>query len=84
MDGDSVISVCQKFNCSMGGLIFNNNLKKEILAGDILLIEKCDNIYFVKPTDTLCRLAKRFNKTEQEILEKNHLSYLFCGVYIEI
>lgn len=84
IDGDTVISVSQKFNCSVGSLIFNNNLKKEISAGDIILIEKCDNVYFVKPTDTIKNLAEKFNKTEQEVLEKNHLSYLFCGIYIEV
>lgn len=84
VDGDSVMSVCQKFNCSAGSLIFNNNLKKEVSAGDILLVEKCDNLYFVKPTDTLSAICKRFNKGEQEILDKNHIPYLFCGIYIEI
>ena len=84
VEGDSAISVCQKFNCSVGSLIYNNNLKKEISAGDILLIEKCDNLYLVKPTDTLSSLAKKFNLLGQEILEKNHLPYLFSGLFIEL
>ena len=84
IEGDSIISVCQKFKCSVGTLIYNNNLKKEISAGDILLIEKCDNLYLVKPTDTIKSLAKKFNKKEQEILDKNHLPYLFCAIYVEI
>ena len=58
IEGDSIISICQKFKCSVGTLIYNNNLKKEISAGDILLIEKCDNLYLVKPTDTIKSLAK--------------------------
>jgi spore germination protein YaaH len=84
LEGDSLVNLCQKFNCSLGKLIFKNNLKKEISAGDILLIESSDNLYYVKPTDTLKELAKRFNKSEQDILENNHLDYLFCGIYIEI
>ena len=84
LEGDSVISVCQKFSCSVGKLIYNNNLVKEISAGDILLVEKCDNLYLVKPTDTLSTIAKRFKLNEQEILDKNHLPYLFCAIYIEI
>lgn len=84
LDNDTAVSVCQKFSCSLGRLIFNNNLKKEISAGDILLIEKADNLYLVKPTDTIKSLAKKFNKGEQELLDKNHLTYLFCGIYIEV
>ena len=84
LEGDSLVNLCQKFNCSLGKLVFNNNLKKEISAGDILLIERCDNLYYVKPTDTLKELAKKFKKSEQAILENNHLDYLFCGIYIEI
>ena len=84
MEGDSVVSVCQKFSCSVGKLIYNNNLVKELSAGDILLIEKCDNLYLVKPTDTISLIAKKFNLSEKEILEKNHLDYIFCGAFIEI
>lgn len=84
LDNDTAVSICQKFSCSLGRLIYNNNLKKEVLAGDILLIERCENLYLVKPTDTIKSLSKRFNKGEQEILEKNHLDYIFCGIYIEI
>ena len=84
LDNETAVSICQKFSCSLGHLIYNNNLKKEVSAGDILLIERCENLYLVKPTDTIKNLSTRFNKSEQEILDKNHLDYLFCGIYIEI
>ena len=81
---DSLNSIAQKFNAPIGRLIYNNNLKKEVSAGDILLIEQVKNVYLVKPLDTLSDLAKKFNLTPQEILDKNHLPYLFCGIYIEV
>lgn len=83
--GDCILSICKKFNISMGRLIFENGLKKEISAGDILFIEKSDKlIYQINPTDTLEDLAKKFNIQKEMILKNNHIPYIFCGMLIEI
>jgi len=82
--GDSVLSVCQRFNCSMGKLISLNELKTEICAGDVLLVEREKTIYMVKATDTLEKIAKRFNLSPQCILEKNCVPYIFCGLIISV
>ena len=81
---DSVLTVCQRFNCSMGKLISLNELKKEISAGDILLIEKEKMVYMVKPTDTIEKIAKKFSVSKEHVLEKNCVPYIFCGLIISV
>ena len=83
-DGDTVLNICQSFNCSMGKLIFLNQLKKEVQAGDVLLIEREQKVYVVKVKDTLETLSKRFCIPPQKILEINHVPYIFCGLVISI
>ena len=82
--GDTLSFISQKFNAPIGRLIHINNLTKDVSAGDIILIEKVDNVYLVKPLDTLESLSKRFNLSKQEILDKNNLEYIYCGLLIEI
>ena len=83
-ENDTLSSIAQKFNAPIGKMIFNNNLTKEVCAGDILFIEQVNNCYLVKPLDRIEDLAEKFNQTPQEILEKNHLMYIYCGLLIEI
>ncbi len=68
----------------MGGIIFINQLKEEVSAGDILLIEREKNTYLVKPTDTIEEIAKKFGVLPEHILEKNHIPYIFCGLIIAL
>ena len=82
--GDSILSLCQRFNCSMGKLISLNGLVREIRAGDILFVEREKQVYMVKPTDTLNSIAKKFCVLPQSILEKNRIPYIFCGLIIAI
>ena len=81
---DTLSKISQKFSAPIGRLIFNNNLTREVQAGDIILVEQSENVYLVKPLDTVIGLAKKFNLTPQEILDKNHLPYLYSGLLIEI
>ena len=83
-EDDTLNSIAQKFNAPIGRLIFNNNLTKEVSAGDIILVEQVQNVYLVKPLDRLEDLAVKFNQSPQAILEKNHLMYIYCGLLIEI
>ncbi len=81
---DSLNSIAQKFNAPIGRLIFNNNLTKEVSAGDIIFVEQVEKVYLVKPLDTIEKLAIKFNQNPQQILEKNYLSYIYCGLLIEV
>ncbi|MBO7149557.1 MAG: LysM peptidoglycan-binding domain-containing protein [Clostridia bacterium] len=82
--GDTVLAICQRFSCSMGKLIFINQLKSEVSAGDILLIERERKTYLVKPIDTIEKIANKFCISPQSILEKNCVPYIFCGLIIAI
>jgi len=81
---DTLNSIAQKFNAPIGRLIYNNNLTQEVSAGDIILVEQVENVYLVKPLDTIDSLALRFNLNAKEILDKNHLEYIYCGLLIEV
>ena len=82
--GDTLNLIAQKFSAPIGRLIYNNNLTKEVSAGDIILVEQAKNVYVVKPLDKLEDLAKKLKLTPQEILDKNHIEYIYCGLLIEI
>lgn len=83
-DGDSVLGLASRFNACLGQLIFENNLTKEICAGDILLIEPMQSFYRVDITDTIDSLAKRFNTTPEIILSQNKVPYIFAGLVIRV
>ena len=84
-DGDSVFSVAERFNVSVTALIKQNNLSKEIEAGDLLYIETepC-TLYKVRPEDTALSVAKRFGTSEQKILSDNAVPYVFYGLTIKV
>ena len=83
-EGDTLSSIAQKFSSPIGRLIHNNNLTKEVSAGDIVFVEQAKNVYLVKPLDKLEDIAQKFNITPQEILDKNYIEYIYCGLLIEI
>ena len=82
--GESILAIANKFNGLVGKIICDNNLKKEIEEGDVILIESYENLYEFMPTDTLSSISKKFGVNKQEILDKNHLPYLFFGLKILI
>ena len=82
--GDTLSLIAQKFSAPIGRLIYNNNLTKEVSAGDIILVEQVEKVYVVKPLDRLEDIAKKFKLSPQEILDKNHIEYIYCGLLIEI
>jgi len=83
--GDSVLSISSRFNLSVRSLILKNNLTCEVEAGDMLCIEvSVDKPYFVNPTDTAKSVAEKFGVSEEELLSKNGVPYLFYGLTIRI
>ncbi len=81
--GESVLSLAQKFNLSANRIIADNNLKKEISQGDLLLI--CKNLngaYKIKPFETAESLAQKAGVSPQKILSKNGVDYLFYGLMV--
>ncbi len=82
---DSVLGISIKFNVPTGKLIYDNNLRAEISEGDILLIETSEKkLYRVEIDDTIEKIAKDCNLSSDEILNNNHLPYIFYGILIEL
>lgn len=80
---DSLLGVCSKFNLSPGRVIKDNNLKKDIRAGDVLIIKKPEcELYTVKPHESVKEVAEKFNTQAEKILSENGVEYLFCGLNI--
>ncbi len=82
---DTIFSISEKFRVPIGVLIFDNNLKEEILEGDILFISIPDGkIYRPAPLEDYKRVAEKFNLSENYLREKNKAPYLFYGAWILI
>ena len=84
-EGDSIFDIALAFNIPPTVIIKQNNLAREVEAGDMLYFE-CEDctLYKVQPCDTLFSIAKKFNTTEQKILEDNCVPYIFCGLIIKV
>lgn len=82
---DSLFGICSKFNLSAGTLIKDNNLKKDVCAGDVLIIKKPEReLYTVKPHESAKDVAEKFNTQAEKILSENGVEYLFCGLNITV
>ena len=85
MQGESVLSIAQKFSIPPTRIVKENCLKEEVSCGDLLLLESfCGKTYKVKPFDTIKSVAQKFGVSEEYIIEKNGVSYLFYGLIIYV
>ncbi len=83
--GQTVLSVSQKFSIPVCVLINDNALKEEIAEGDLLIIKRYQGEgYRVSPSDTLQSVCKKFGVSEQELLNKNGVPYIFYGLNLII
>ena len=81
--GESLYSIAQQFNTTIGAIKALNNLKSNILSiGQILKLPNYVNlgeqakdiiIYNVIKGDTLYSIAKKYNLTPQDLIEYNQL-----------
>ncbi len=75
---DTLCNLERRFNIPKSKIVFDNNLKGEILEGDLLVLNILDfECYIVKPFDSLTMLAKKFNMEEREILTLNNIEYIY-------
>ena len=78
--GDSLYSIANKYNISVNDLIDYNALPTTILTvGETIKIPKGnvinkENIYKVKPGDTLYRIANTYGVTINDLINANNLS----------
>ncbi len=80
MEGDSLYSIANKYNISVSDLIDFNGLPTTILTvGETIRIPKGavngkENVYVVKPGDTLYRIANLYNVSVNDLINANNLS----------
>ena len=79
-DGDSLYSIANKYNITVNDLIDYNALPSMVITvGDVIKIPKGktpnnDNIYTVKPGDTLYRIANMYDVSIDELKNYNNLT----------
>ena len=79
-DGDSLYSIANKFNVSVNDIIDFNGLPTTILTpGETIRIPKGlvpnkENIYIVKPGDTLYRIANIYDVNINDLIAANNLT----------
>lgn len=83
---DALLKIANDFEVCILDLILDNNLVREVSAGDVLFINRTEKrTYAVKPSDTIESIAKKFQTTKENILIKNRpLPYVFYGIKIRI
>ena len=82
---DTLLSVSAKFSVPASVIAAENCLKTELLEGDIIFIRNSGGrLYTVKPEDTAASIAQKFGYTEEQLLEKNKIPYVFAGEIIEV
>lgn len=81
---DDVLSLSRKFNQCVFNVIADNNLKKEIECGDVLIFrqdEEKPNFYSLSPLEDYQMVAQKFNLSLAELKEKNgNAPYVIFGV----
>ena len=84
-DGETLLSLAERFSVPFSFIKKKNNLRVEISAGDLLYIE-CPNCkkYIVQPFDTAESVGEKFGVCPQKILSDNGVDYLFYGLVIYI
>ena len=81
--GDTIISVSNTFSVPTLCLVKDNFLKSEIEAGDIMIIEKHENIYKVNATDTLDSVSKKLCVSPERLSFLNGgITYVFYGLIL--
>lgn len=79
-EGDDLFKISAKFNLPPTIIVAENRLKSEPKEGDVLYLKIPDGTaYMVKPEDTAVSIAQKFGTTEEELLEKNKIPYVFAG-----
>ena len=80
MNGDSLYSIANKYNIAVADLIDFNALPTTVLTvGDVIRIPKNsvngkENVYVVKPGDTLYRIANIYGVSVNDLIIANNLS----------
>ncbi len=85
-EGDCVCGLAKRFNQSVFDLISDNNLTAEVCAGDILVVNSCQQgLYEVTPGDSISSIAKKVGVTTEKLsLDNGATPYVFYGITLKI
>ncbi len=82
-EGDTLLSLAERFSVPFNLIIKSNNLRSELSVGDLLYIEQPDcRLYTVEPFDTAESIGEKFGVSALKILSDNGVPYLFYGMVI--
>ncbi len=82
---ENILGIAEKFSVSPFQIISDNNLKKDVLEGDVIFISKgeCDS-YKVAPHDTYFSVSRKLKVSEESLKKLNgDLPYLFYGLNLK-
>ncbi len=83
---DDLTNIEQKFGIPKSVIIYDNNLKREVREGDLIVLNiGNDKLYTVMPTEKLEDICKKFNMEEGDILYKNKIEnvYPFQKIWVK-
>ena len=76
-DGDTLLSIAQKFSTSKELIAKENFLKGEIKVGDYLFVKRYQKVYTVTVEDTVFSVAKTLGVSEEELLRINKTDKIY-------
>lgn len=85
-ENDNILDLCMKFNTSKSNIIRNNN-KIDLYTGEWIKIKVNDYLsHFVKPMETVSKIAKQYNISIEKLKADNNLkeNRLYIGQLIKI
>ena len=81
--GDSVQSICKRFNLPPVALICSNNLKAEPEPESMLVLPKCSGkIYTVQVGESIESICQKFNITREAVIQKNSCTYVYPSLVV--
>ena len=85
-ENDNILDLCMKFNTGKSNIIRNNN-KIDLYTGEWIKIKVNDYLsHFVKPMETVSKIAKQYNLSIEKLKADNNLkeNRLYIGQLIKI
>jgi len=69
-EGESIDSICMKYNTTRHRLMLDNPYFTSLYVGCLLYIGNCNKkVYIVKPTDTIKSIAKKLDFSEDKLIK---------------
>ena len=78
--GETVFSLADKFHTTVEVIVKNNALTEDVKKGQFVIIERLDGEeYYVKPKDSVLKIANGNDEKKLQIIAKNKIEYLYVG-----